>query len=708
MLSGFSKTLLASCVVITGLYVSPLVSPAGANQVQLHELLFNRKKREEFKRKRQKRSGTVQRTRPQQVKRKTAPKRKKKAVQIAKITGPQYFTYKPENVVTVALASFLPDLDETGSIALAAAQSSPVTLPPMTMLEPVAPPMPGAASVKTNSSKNLPEMVLLDPVAPPIDGIVGDAEPKLILPELVLMEPAAPRLASTDYFAIASSTPPENTVRVLRSTADAVRLIYAEKRDFLWSDGVEITDRAKTLSETLASADAHGLVVAHYAVPVPDLSDDQSERLRQLIAFDVELTARATRFALDLKDGAISPNKLSGYHDFSLPQMTADEAAKTLATADDPALWLATLGPQQREYAALQKELADLRDAKDDTIVFPEKVFMKPGAMSEVLPLVMKAIDRKLRDETRAAHSDALAAYEDRLSYTSELVELVRDVQRDLGLAPDGIVGPMTIARLAGETVASRIEKVELAMERLRWHPEQYADRHVVINAPEYRVRYLENGETALAMNVVVGKRQNQTYFFHDEIDHVVFNPYWGVPQSIIVNSYLPKLRRDSSYLDRNGFVVTTYGGKRISSTAINWHKFGSSVPYNIRQKPGPRNALGELKIMFPNEHAIYMHDTPAKELFGRDARAYSHGCVRLEDPRAMAAAVLGKNRSYVSAQIGGYEQAEKLTEKVPVYVGYFTAWLNDDGEIDYHPDVYQRDDYLKKAIEALGKMRGA
>ncbi|MGB7431365.1 MAG: L,D-transpeptidase family protein, partial [Ahrensia sp.] len=342
----------------------------------------------------------------------------------------------------------------------------------------------------------------------------------------------------------------------------------------------------------------------------------------------------------------------------------------------------------------------------DDSIDFPDNLLLKPGTANDALPLVIKAIKRNLRAETRQVHQASLDTYTGSINYDEALVALVRDVQRDLGLAPDGIVGPKTAARLGGESPDVRIAKITYAMERLRWHPEQYGDRQVVINQPEFRVRYMENGKTALAMNVVVGTLQNQTYFFHDEIETVVFNPYWGVPQSIIVNEFLPKLHRDPGYLDRAGYVVSTYGGKQVSSSSVNWRQYSSGVPFNVRQKPGPKNALGELKILFPNEHAIYMHDTPAKSLFARDSRAYSHGCVRLEDPRAMAAAVLGKDMSYVRSQLGGYEHAERVSDKVPVYVSYFTAWPDDSGAIAYHADVYKRDEHLQKALATVASAR--
>jgi len=250
---------------------------------------------------------------------------------------------------------------------------------------------------------------------------------------------------------------------------------------------------------------------------------------------------------------------------------------------------------------------------------------------------------------------------------------------------------------------------VRLAMERLRWHPRNLGSRHVFINQPAYRARYIHNGEEKLSMRAIVGKRSNQTTFFHDMIDRVEYNPYWGVPQSIIVNEMLPKLRANPGYLDEQGYEVTTQSGRRISSSSVDWRTVGGGVvPFNVRQYPGARNALGELKILFPNKHAIYMHDTPSRSLFKRERRALSHGCVRLQDPRGMAAAVLGTTVSHVSSKINiGKNNAEKLKSKIPVYVAYFTAWPNKDGEVEYFTDIYGRDKHLLKAITKVTAMRG-
>lgn len=292
--------------------------------------------------------------------------------------------------------------------------------------------------------------------------------------------------------------------------------------------------------------------------------------------------------------------------------------------------------------------------------------------------------------------------------YSEDKVELVKDFQKEAGLGADGVIGRNTVIKLTGTSVASKRERVIVALEQLRWHPRDLGSRHVFINQPAFRARYVEGGVTRIEMRVVVGTKANQTSFFHDLVETVEYNPYWGVPQSILVNEFLPKLRQNPAYLDERGYEVTDAKGNRIASSAINWYSFGASIPYDVRQSPGEANALGELKILFPNKHAIYMHDTPARELFKKDFRAFSHGCVRLAEPRLMAAAVLGTDVGHIEAMLAKGHGQDELAQKFPVYVAYFTAWPKDDGKVEYFADMYGRDEAVKKAFATIRTQRGA
>ncbi len=284
---------------------------------------------------------------------------------------------------------------------------------------------------------------------------------------------------------------------------------------------------------------------------------------------------------------------------------------------------------------------------------------------------------------------------------------MVEDFQKEHGLKPDGVIGQATVRIMTGgDSNGSKIDKLVIAMEQARWLPDDLGPRYVMINQPAFMAYYYNDSKQQLAMRTVVGGKNNQTYFFDDEIETVEFNPFWGVPQSIIINEMLPKLRSDPNYLDQMGYEVEV-GGRAVPSSSVDW--YGSTQNISVRQPPSSDNALGELKILFPNSHAIYMHDTPSKSFFKRDMRALSHGCVRLADPRAMAAAVLGTTVDDVAKQIAtGQNHAVKVPQKIPVYVSYFTAWPNKDGVIEYFDDVYGRDAYVDKAFDTTTKSREA
>jgi murein L,D-transpeptidase YcbB/YkuD len=289
------------------------------------------------------------------------------------------------------------------------------------------------------------------------------------------------------------------------------------------------------------------------------------------------------------------------------------------------------------------------------------------------------------------------------VSYGGDAVVLVKAFQKQKGLSPDGIIGRKTIAALMQrDDNAARIAKVEMALERLRWLPRELGNRYVFLNEPASEVSYVNGSDQPLTMRAVVGRPDAQTYFFVDHIKDVEYNPYWNVPRSIVINEMLPKLYRDGSYLDDRGYEVLNQRGRQIASNSVDWAAFArNATSVEVRQPPGRRNALGLVKIEFPNKHAIYMHDTNEKSFFKRDMRALSHGCVRLQHPREMAAAVLGKSVDYVEKRIARGENAtERVPAEIPVYLAYFTAWPDRAGTVHYYNDVYDRDAHLKTALE--------
>ncbi|MFN3549881.1 MAG: murein L,D-transpeptidase [Mesorhizobium sp.] len=494
-----------------------------------------------------------------------------------------------------------------------------------------------------------------------------------------------------------------------KQVARAIEAYYAAHDDFVWVNGTSVNARAVEVMRVLGEAASYGLDPADYAVTPPSPGFDMADmpkRHRELIRFEMTLSARVLRYVRDAFGGRIDPNRISGYYDFPEKPLDLEAVLGSLARTQEVRAYLESRHPQNERYQALRAELEVLRASRENDIVIDATLLLKPGGVSPELPKLLQLFARETDDAFRAEHAEQLSAHADSEAYAPELVALVKSAQAFKGLSADGVIGPRTVAAFAGTSKADRIRKVEVALEQLRWHPSDLGSPRVFINQPAFTATYNEGGEDRLSMRVVVGKVSNQTSFFFDEIEQVDYNPYWGVPQSILVNEMLPRLRQDPGYLDRSGYEVTDAKGKRISSSSINWYQYGGKVPYSVRQTPSEANALGELKILFPNKHAIYMHDTPSKSLFQRDVRAFSHGCVRLSDPRAMAAAVLGKPVEHVAAKIRAGHSSEKVTRKIPVYVAYFTAWPDQNGKVEYFDDVYDRDSRLMKALEATAEVR--
>jgi murein L,D-transpeptidase YcbB/YkuD len=282
----------------------------------------------------------------------------------------------------------------------------------------------------------------------------------------------------------------------------------------------------------------------------------------------------------------------------------------------------------------------------------------------------------------------------------------VQRFQARHGLNTDGIVGAMTLGAL-NTTAAERTAQVAVNLERMRWLNYDLGERHIVINTAAFTMTMIENGAPRFATRVVVGKsRKFQTPEFNDQLEFIVVNPFWNVPYSIASKEILPLLQEDPTYLEQNNMELID---SDLPASMIDWTQVTrGSFPGRIRQRPGPDNALGAVKFLFPNEHLIYMHDTPEQNLFARDRRAYSHGCVRLQDPIGFAHLLLSLQDddpvgTFNRLRARGGEQWVRVREAIPVYVTYRTAWLDADGVRQFRADVYRRDRDIMAALAAAG-----
>ncbi len=422
--------------------------------------------------------------------------------------------------------------------------------------------------------------------------------------------------------------------------------------------------------------------------------------LAMLARFDLGMTAAVLTYARHASGGQFDPARLSRYNDIKPESINPDTAIKIISWSPFVESYLAGLHPKHEAYGLMKKELANLRlqetpvEAPIEIVDGPRVKLGKPDPRVILLRqrLAQLAIDVPPAeiigedDVLDQALSDTLKAY-----------------QKSLRIKQTGQLDSPTVRQLAKKVDARKSDQLIANMERLRWLPKTLGPRHVFVNQAAFKVRVVDAGKDIWQSRVIVGKPNTQTSVFNDEIETVVFNPSWGIPPSIMAGEYLPKLRDDPGYLDRIGYVVTNSKGQRVRSSNVDWWAYGSKVPYSVQQPPGAKNALGELKFLFPNSHHIYMHDTPNRNLFDEDARAFSHGCVRVQNPREFAQILLGWDREKIDANTDSKKsQTVKLDSKVPIYITYFTAWPDETGKIQYFNDMYERDRTMDKARSTL------
>jgi murein L,D-transpeptidase YcbB/YkuD len=330
----------------------------------------------------------------------------------------------------------------------------------------------------------------------------------------------------------------------------------------------------------------------------------------------------------------------------------------------------------------------------------PAGLKLKPGDRHAAVPLLARRL--AVTGDYKGTPNEADTAY------GPELQEALKGFQRRHGLEPDGAVNAATVAEL-NVPVAQRIQQIGLNLERWRWLPADLGERHILVNIPEYRLEVWDHGKVPLSMRVVVGKKDTPTPIFNDQMTHLVFSPYWNVPQDIVKNETVPRALRDPAFLDKTNMEVLDSSGNIVDPSTIDAENLTS---YRFRQRPGAANSLGLVKFMFPNQFNVYLHDTPTDSLFARAIRSFSHGCVRLEQPDKLAQYVLADQPSWTTERIegamhAGQETTVKLSESLPVYLGYWTARVSADGLLQFRTDLYGIDGRQSALLSAtLDKLK--
>lgn len=380
------------------------------------------------------------------------------------------------------------------------------------------------------------------------------------------------------------------------------------------------------------------------------------------------------------------------------PEAVASELLDEAVRQEDPAAVTAALRPSAPFYHHLRGALARYGAAVQ------AGGWQRVGAGATLREGDRDARVRELRARLLAEGDPAeLALLEgapDHDLYGPALVRAVEHFQRRHGLAPDGAVGAATLEAL-NVPAEERLLALRLNLDRWRWLPADPGSRYILVNVAGFELVVMEGEEDVMRMDVIVGQEAYRTPLFQDTLEYVVVNPYWNVPRSIAQREIIPSALRDRGYLARNDYEVVDASGRQVDPYSADI----SSRRYTIRQRPGPKNALGEVKFLFPNAMDIYLHDTPARHLFGETHRTFSSGCIRVEKPRELAEYLLATSTSrpagtYDRLRRSGREQWVALDEKLPIYILYFTAWAEPDGSVRFHPDVYERD----RAVAALAR----
>ena len=537
------------------------------------------------------------------------------------------------------------------------------------------------------------------------------ASPKLVsLSDPSFSKLFAPDVQSQAILAELSSQKP--VTRVAKEVRQPIFDLY-RNAGFkpLWLTGNAPSERAKSVLAFAAKVSEDGLEPLAYLPNGLSSFSNVTEQVgidpQQLAQFDIAMTAATLKLAREISGGQFEPNSLSRYNDITPERVDAGQALKILAWTPFPEAYLNDLMPKHPSYGLMKAELVRLR-ASNQKPPYEKIAEGKPVKEGKSDPRISLVRDR-MQDLGFLSSEEGSVEPEFSDTLDADLSAALKKFQKSVKLRQTGILDLATVKNFNRDTSQRDIQRLVYNMERLRWLPKNLGKRFVFVNQPAFKVQVMDRGNEVWQSNVIVGKPLNQTSAFHDEMETVVFNPSWGVPQSIIVNEYLGKLRRDPGYLDRQGFKVIAPNGKVVRSSSINWAAYGNRPPFGVQQPPGKGNALGELKFLFPNSHDIYMHDTPTKNLFSESTRTFSHGCIRVQNPREFAEVILGWDREKIDRETDSRKsQSVALSQKIPVHITYFTAWPDSAGKMNYFNDVYERDEAMEKALAVLASAREA
>jgi murein L,D-transpeptidase YcbB/YkuD len=484
----------------------------------------------------------------------------------------------------------------------------------------------------------------------------------------------------------------------------------------LWVDQNGLTERGKAVIAEIKNADDYGLRSADYALPKTDgFSASDPNKADWLADAEITVSYAVLDYANDARGGRIKPQQLSENLDPSLALPDPSEVIESIAIRSDPAAYLRSFQPDQPQFEALRQKLIALRAGKVEHAVAEKPAnfisdgpVLKLGVVDPRVAIVRKRLDVPAEPGMNPN------------TYDMGLALAVQRFQQANGTYGDGAIGAGTRRLLNGQPSAepregansAQIRAILINMERWRWLPHDLGPYYVNVNIPEFMLRVVDDGKPVHTTRVVVGKPEKQTPVLSNEMQEIVFGPFWNVPTSIKIEEIRPYVREEASWFGGGGFNTAVfqrhnlrlkYNGEEIDPAVVDWNRVDIRS-FDIYQPPGPDNVLGKVKFVFPNKHDVYMHDTPQKFYFAQAVRAESHGCMRVQNPDQLAAVLLKHDRGWSEARTeqameDGYDSHVALQQKIPVYITYFTLKVNDDGSLSSYGDIYGHDARMAAAL---------